>query len=79
LTALPPGNYQVTATAQGFAENRYGIITLNVGQKLNIDLMLRVNISETVEITSSAPVVETTRSQVSTASFSRMTSASPTT
>jgi outer membrane receptor protein involved in Fe transport len=65
LTALPPGTYQVTASAQGFAENRYGSITLNVGQKLNIDLMLRVNVSETVEITSSAPVVETTRTQVS--------------
>ncbi len=65
LTALPPGNYQLSASAQGFAENKYGSITLNVGQKLNLDLMLRVNVTETVEITAQGTVVETTRTQVS--------------
>ncbi|MCI0337238.1 MAG: TonB-dependent receptor [Acidobacteria bacterium] len=65
LTALPPGSYQLSASAQGFAENKYGVVTLNVGQKLNVDLMLRINVSETVEITGTAPVVETTRTQMS--------------
>ncbi len=65
LTTLPPGKYQITASSQGFAENKFGNITLNVGQKLNIDLMLRVNVSETIEISDTAPVVETTRTQVS--------------
>ena len=65
LTALPPGTYEIIATASGFAENKYGTITLNVGQKLNADLMLRVNVSETINITDTAPLVETTRTQVS--------------
>lgn len=65
LTTLPPGTYQITASAPGFAENKFANITLNVGQKLNIDLMLRVNVSETIDITSQAAVVETTRTQVS--------------
>jgi outer membrane receptor protein involved in Fe transport len=65
LPLLPPGTYRLTASAPGFAENRFGSITLTVGQKLNLDLMLRVNVSETVQITDVAPVVETTRTQVS--------------
>src|SRR5262249_53088831 len=64
FTALPPGTYQITASGQGFAENKYGPVTLTVGQKLNLDLALRVNVSEAVEITSQAPVLETTRTNV---------------
>lgn len=65
LPLLPPGTYQITASAQGFAENKYGNVTLTVGQKLNVDLALHVNVSETVQITDAAPVVETTRTNVS--------------
>ncbi|MGH9938343.1 MAG: carboxypeptidase-like regulatory domain-containing protein, partial [Blastocatellia bacterium] len=65
ITTLPPGTYQVSASGQGFAENKYGAVTLTVGQKLNLDLALRVNVSEAVEITSQAPVIETTRTNVS--------------
>ncbi|MFN8005130.1 MAG: carboxypeptidase-like regulatory domain-containing protein, partial [Acidobacteriota bacterium] len=67
LTALPPGTYQISASATGFAENKFGSVQLTVGQKLNIDLSLRVNVSEAVEITAAAPVVETSRTQVSSA------------
>lgn len=65
LPLLPPGTYEITATAAGFAQNKYGNVTLTVGQKLNLDLALRVNISETVQITDVAPIVETTRTNVS--------------
>ncbi|MCG3159925.1 MAG: hypothetical protein JMDDDDMK_00950 [Acidobacteria bacterium] len=65
ITALPPGTYQIAASGQGFAENKYGSVTLTVGQKLNLDLALRVNVSEAVEITSQAPALETTRTNVS--------------
>ncbi len=65
LPLLPPGTYEISAIAPGFAQNRYGNITLNVGQKLNVDLGLRVNITETVQITDAAPIVETTRTNVS--------------
>lgn len=64
LAALPPGTYALSASASGFAENKYGNVTLNVGQKLNLDLSLRVNVNETVTITDAAPVVETTRTNV---------------
>ncbi len=65
IAALPPGTYQISASGQGFAENKYGTITLSVGQKLNIDLALRVNVSEAVNITDDAPIVETTRTNIS--------------
>lgn len=64
LTALPPGTYALSASATGFAENKYGNVTLTVGQKLNLDLSLRVNVSETITITGAAPVIETTRTNV---------------
>lgn len=65
LPLLPPGTYQISAKAAGFAENKYGQVTLNVGQKLNLDLKLSVSISESVQITDVAPIVETTRTNVS--------------
>lgn len=64
ISALPPGAYAITATANGFSENRFGSITLTVGQKLNLDLGLRINVNEIVQITDSAPIVETTRTNV---------------
>src|SRR5207253_2852293 len=65
LTLLPPGSYKLTASAPSFAENNYGNVRLTVGQKLNLDLALRVNVSETIQVTDVAPVVETTRTNVS--------------
>ncbi|MGE0126641.1 MAG: TonB-dependent receptor [Blastocatellales bacterium] len=67
IAALPPGTYQISASGQGFAENKYGAVTLTVGQKLNLDLLLRVNVTEAVTITDAAPMVETTRTNVSAA------------
>lgn len=64
LPALPPGSYSVIAAATGFAENNFGQVTVTVGQKLNLDLNLRINVSEVVQITDSAPIVETTRTNV---------------
>src|SRR5882672_9903820 len=37
IAALPPGAYQISAGGKGFAENKYGAVTLTVGQKLNLD------------------------------------------
>src|SRR5262245_50214041 len=65
IAALPPGVYQISASGKGFAENKYGSVTLTVGQKLNIDLTLSVNVTDTVTITDAGPILETTRSQVS--------------
>jgi outer membrane receptor protein involved in Fe transport len=65
IAALPPGTYQISAGGKGFPENKYGAVTLTVGQKLNLDLALRANFSEAVTITDVAPIVETTRTNVS--------------
>jgi outer membrane receptor protein involved in Fe transport len=65
IAALPPGAYQISASGKGFAENKYGAVKLTVGQKLNLDLALRVNVSEAVTVTDVAPIVETTRANVS--------------
>src|SRR4029079_991201 len=45
--------------------NKYGAVTLTVGQKLNLDLTLSVNVTDTVTVTDVGPILETTRSQVS--------------
>src|SRR5215468_8871709 len=65
IAALPPGAYEISAGAEGFTEYKYGAVTLTVGQKLNLDLKLRVTVSEAVTITDVAPIVETTRANVS--------------
>src|SRR5215813_3560470 len=65
IAALPPGAYEISAGAEGFTENKYGSVTLTVGQKLNLDLKLSVTVSEAVNITDVAPIVETTRPNVS--------------
>src|SRR5215468_3156107 len=44
IAALPPGTYQISAGGKGFAENKYGAVTLTVGQKLNVNLTLRASV-----------------------------------
>ena len=62
IPGLPPGNYQMTASASGFAENKFNGLTLTVGQKLNLDLSLKVSaVGETINVSDIASVVETTR------------------
>lgn len=65
LPLLPPGVYKLNAKASGFADVNFSSVTLQVGQKLNLDLSLSVTVGETVNITDAAPVVETTRTNVS--------------
>jgi hypothetical protein len=63
---LIPGNYQVTASAPGFATVVESGLTLNVGDELEIDLRLRVGgIAERVEITADQSNVSPTTSSIS--------------
>lgn len=65
LPLLPPGTYELTVKASNFAESKRNV-TLTVGQKLNLDVQLTLKgSSETVNITSEAPIVETTRPSTS--------------
>src|SRR5678815_3938077 len=64
--ALPPGNYSVTATKQGFATTLLPSTPLTVGQTLTVPFSLKVsNVNETVTI-NGTPVVDTVKTEAST-------------
>lgn len=62
---LPLGRYEITATLAGFqTEVRKGI-TLNVSQNAVIDVTMNVGaVTERVEVTAEAPLIETTNANV---------------
>jgi hypothetical protein len=66
ITALPAGNYRVTASAKGFKKEAKAI-TLQVGQAANLDLSLGVGETTTqVTVQATTEVTEPTRTQIST-------------
>lgn len=57
---LTPGNYAVTVEARGFKKTVRQSIEVRVGDKLELDLQLEVGaVTETVNVTSDAPLLET--------------------
>ena len=65
FTALAFGSYTLTVTAPGFRTFKQVGIDLTVGRLPNIDVKLEVGaVTETVEVSSNAPVVDTTQSKV---------------
>ncbi len=66
LTNVPPGNYELSAEAQGFGKSTQSGITLRVGQIATIDIGMKVAATaEQVTVTTEAPVIEPTRTEVS--------------
>jgi hypothetical protein len=67
LPNLAPGQYEMVATATGFAKTTHTGIVLTVGQVATIDIDLKVAaIGENIEVTSGEmPPVEPTRTEVS--------------
>lgn len=62
---LPPGNYEVSVERAGFGKYIQGPITLRVGQDAELEIKLSVaSINEVVSVTSDAPLVNTTNSEV---------------
>jgi hypothetical protein len=68
IVLLPPGNYTVRAAAPGFSESEVKDVTVTVGGQTTLDVKVAVGGVRTDElmITMEAPVVETTRTSVST-------------
>ncbi|HMO82105.1 MAG TPA: TonB-dependent receptor [Pyrinomonadaceae bacterium] len=67
VTNLPPGRYDVTAEAATFSRALIEDVEINVGGRQNVNFSLQPgNIEETVTITSTPPLVETTRSELDT-------------
>jgi hypothetical protein len=65
LSAIPVGNYDVTAELQGFKTVAKKSIDVNVGQTQSIDFSMNVGaMTETVNVTGAAPLIETTASSV---------------
>ncbi len=59
FSALPYGNYMVTASSTGFAEAKSSTIVLNVGSVVRVDLAMSVAGSqEKVEVTGTASTVD---------------------
>jgi len=60
VTPLPVGNYSVTVEAAGFKKSVNSGITLNVQDRIGVNVTLEVGqVSETVEVTGAAPRLET--------------------
>ncbi|MBI2687990.1 MAG: TonB-dependent receptor [Acidobacteria bacterium] len=65
---LPVGTYNVTIEAKGFKTAQRTGIVLNIGAVLTFDMKLEVGgTQETVSVSAEVPVIETARSQTSTA------------
>ena len=72
LPVLPVGSYDITVERSGFARTTQKNVVLTVGARLNLPITLKVATqSEAVEVSAQAPLVETTRSQVSSTVDSR--------
>jgi hypothetical protein len=59
---LPPGNYRVTFTLQGFATMVQENVQLTVGQAITLPIAMKVSgVAETVTVTTATGVIETSR------------------
>jgi hypothetical protein len=63
---LPVGAYEMTADLAGFQTRKQGDLRLTIGQVLTLQVEMAVAaVSETVQVGAATPVLETSRSQVS--------------
>ena len=63
---LPPGRYELTVSSAGFGSYTRTGVELTVGQAASINVTLKVAaVKEEVVVSTEAPIVETTRSEVS--------------
>jgi carboxypeptidase family protein len=68
LPSLPPGRYAVTTELTGFSSESRPDITLIIDQTAVINFTLKpAAVAETVTVTGESPIVDTTKSDVSTA------------
>jgi Carboxypeptidase regulatory-like domain len=67
ILRVPVGNYTAEATAQGFEKTSYPPFTLVLNQTARLNFKMQVGkISETVEVSGAAPILQTEDAQVST-------------
>jgi hypothetical protein len=67
VSQLPVGNYELRVEKEGFQTSVYPAFTLVLNQAARIDVALKVGqVTQTVEVTGSAPVLKTESTQVDT-------------
>jgi hypothetical protein len=67
ITLLPVGTYEVKVTAPGFQTSVHPPFVLVLNQTARVDVQMKVGkISETVEVTGAAPILQTQTTEVST-------------
>ncbi|HKY06498.1 MAG TPA: TonB-dependent receptor [Blastocatellia bacterium] len=66
FTQLPPGTYEIAVEAKGFSRALQKDFEVNVGTKPTLNFDLKPGgVTETVEVEGGAPLIETTRSEIS--------------
>jgi len=64
--ALPPGTYAITVSKSGFVTQRREGLVLRVGDQVSLDFALVIgNVTESVDVTASAPLLQSNRGTVS--------------
>ncbi len=64
---IPVGNYQLKVSAKGFQTAVHQAFTLVLNQTARVDVPMKVGqVSETVEVSSSAPLLQTQSTEIST-------------
>lgn len=62
---LTPGNYEVSASAQGFSKTVVSGVVVNVGSRASVNISLKVGeVSETVQVTDQAPLLQTENASI---------------
>src|SRR5579871_2208113 len=65
VTSLGIGRYSVSVEATGFKKSLHNDLTLNVQDRLRVDMALEVgSVSDTVEVAAAAPILETDTSSL---------------
>jgi len=66
ISGIQPGKYEIEVSLSGFAREIRGGLIFNVGSRLTINFTLKsATIEEEVTVTASAPMVEVTKSEIS--------------
>ncbi len=64
---VPIGNYSLKVTASGFQTATHAAFTLVLNQTARVDVQMRVGqVTDTVEVTATAPVLQTENAQIGT-------------
>jgi hypothetical protein len=67
INRVPIGTYELRVTAQGFQTSIHPAFTLQLNQTARVDVQMKVGqVSETVEVTGSAPILKTESTSVDT-------------